>query len=303
MLGARTLSTSGRQLFTIDEFRDTGKPLLEILADPNSIFIKGLARFERRTLYANIVNDRSAVFYTTGISRTDPYTDLTKIKLNYLKGFDNVILDPDTPIEPHEIVQDLTFSARAREFSSRLPLLLAFVIFIPIGVTAFLVNSGIQSYRSTRRIRLHEQGLAGIQASNYRVPLLIEEMQGAVEGVYENLNSAQENEYLTEGSEEMDSDAGSGSTATKAPKRPHSKSSLSRADDPEKSRPAVPTLALAPYQFKMIRTLDEVGFRKYPVHIHKVGHSHAAIISRRDKESYNEGHIVFRHWLDEEFII
>jgi hypothetical protein len=45
--------------------------LLEILADPESIFIKGLAKFERRTLYTNIVNDRSAVYYTTGISKTD----------------------------------------------------------------------------------------------------------------------------------------------------------------------------------------------------------------------------------------
>jgi Putative serine esterase (DUF676) len=44
---------------------------LEVLADPESIFIKGLAQFERRTLYANIVNDRSAVYYTTGISKTD----------------------------------------------------------------------------------------------------------------------------------------------------------------------------------------------------------------------------------------
>lgn len=51
VLGARTLSASGRQLFTIDKFRDTERPLLEVLADPESIFIKGLAKFERRTLY------------------------------------------------------------------------------------------------------------------------------------------------------------------------------------------------------------------------------------------------------------
>jgi hypothetical protein len=54
-----------------DNFRDTGKPLLEVLADPESIFIKGLVKFERRTLYTNIVNDRSAVYYTTGISKID----------------------------------------------------------------------------------------------------------------------------------------------------------------------------------------------------------------------------------------
>jgi hypothetical protein len=100
VLGARTLSASGRELFTVDKFRDTGRPLLEVLADPNSIFVKGLAKFERRTLYTNIVNDRTAVYYTTGISKKDPFTNLDKVKLNYLKDYDDVILDPDTPLAP-----------------------------------------------------------------------------------------------------------------------------------------------------------------------------------------------------------
>ena len=99
-MGARTLSASGRELFTIDKFRDTGRPLLEVLADQDSIFIKGLAKFERRTLYANIINDRSAVYYTTGISKSDPYTHLDRVKLNYLKGYGDVILDPEAPVEP-----------------------------------------------------------------------------------------------------------------------------------------------------------------------------------------------------------
>lgn len=88
----------------IDNFRDTGRPLLDVLADPESIFIKGLARFERRTLYANIVNDRSAVYYTTGISKTDPYTNLENIKINYVRGYEDVIIDvgaPICPIDPH----------------------------------------------------------------------------------------------------------------------------------------------------------------------------------------------------------
>ena len=70
VLGARTLCKSGRQLFGIDKFRDTGRPILAVLADPNSIFMSGLAKFKRRTLYSNIVNDRSAVYYTTGIAKS-----------------------------------------------------------------------------------------------------------------------------------------------------------------------------------------------------------------------------------------
>lgn len=114
VLGARTLSTSGRQLFTIDNFRDTGRPILSVLSDPDSIFIHALGRFQNRALYTNIVNDRSAVFYTTGISRTDPYVDLTKVNLHYLKGYEPVILDPKHSydlIPEHELP---TFSQRIR---------------------------------------------------------------------------------------------------------------------------------------------------------------------------------------------
>jgi hypothetical protein len=207
VLGARTLSASGRQLFTIDKFRDTGRPLLEILADSESIFIKGLAKFQRRTLYSNIVNDRSAVYYTTGISRIDPFTNLEKVKINYLKGYDDVILDPNTPVAPSDPEEsESTFYARFVKSSQttvgQLPFFLAMILFIPFGVIAFLINSAVQSLRSGRRIRLHEKGLAGIQPSIYRVPLLITGMREAVEDVYENLNSAQSHEYLVAGTEE-----------------------------------------------------------------------------------------------------
>jgi hypothetical protein len=293
------LSASGRQLFTIDKFRDTGKPLLEVLADSDSIFIKGLAKFKRRTLYANIVNDRSAVYYTTGISKQDPFVNLGKIKINYLEGYSDVILDPHQPVAPLDS-DETSSSIYERVLKSsqttfgRLPFFLAIIFLLPIGIAAFTINAGIQSFRSTRRIKLYERGLAGIEPGNYRVPLLFSGMRDAVEGAFENLNSSQSNEYMIEGTEEES-----------APDSPSSKSSCRDSHEKNKeSRPHdPPTLALAPYQFRMVQTLDNVGWRKYPVHIHKVTHSHAAIIVRSDRKSFEEGKVVLRHWLDEEFII
>jgi pimeloyl-ACP methyl ester carboxylesterase len=61
VVGARLLSTSGRQMFTVDDFRDTGRPLLAIMADPESIFIHGLSKFKNKILYTNIANDRTRV--------------------------------------------------------------------------------------------------------------------------------------------------------------------------------------------------------------------------------------------------
>ncbi|KAH9892392.1 putative serine esterase-domain-containing protein [Xylariomycetidae sp. FL2044] len=291
VLGARTLSMSGRQLFTIDDFRGTGRPLLAIMADPESIFISGLKKFKRRILYANVVNDRSAVYYTTGIAKIDPYTDTSKIRPNYLKGYENVILDPADPVSP------LTPNAHPKTFSTlttdsltyarQTPTYLFLVLFVPIGIAAFLLNSVVQTLRSTRRIRLHETGLAGIRVDDYRMPIWIKDIRETVEDVYGNINSSQQQSYLAASDdEELDEDE----TEVLALER-------------RQSHPHFPTLALAPCQFQMIAALDKIGWRKYPVWIHKAGHSHAAIIVRHETGRFDEGHVVLRHWTNEEFLI
>ncbi|KAI1303260.1 putative serine esterase-domain-containing protein [Xylaria venustula] len=297
-LGARILSESGRQLFFVDNFRDTGRPLLSILADPDSIFITGLKKFKRRTLYSNIVNDRTVVHYTSMITKTDPYTDLTKIKTNYINGYEDVLLDPTNPVtplpqaSPKSMVSSV--ATNGLSYIKNGPYVLALSILLPIGITAFLLNSVVQTVRSTRRIQLHENGQAGIQIEKYRMPLWMKEFQGTVEDVYENLNSSQKQAYLTPPGEEslddFDSDLDPAATTVLDLER-------------RQSQPHMPTLALAPCQFDMITALDGVGWRKYPVWIHKVRHSHAAIIVRMDKPSFSEGLIVLKHWLTEEFLI
>lgn len=303
VLGARTLSKSGHQLFTIDQFRDTGRPLLAVMADPKSVFMQGLAKFKRRTLYTNIVNDRTAVHYTTGITKTDPYTDLTKVKVNYVKGREPVILDPANPVSflPHEQHKQ-DFQTRARAFASNLPFVLALSVFLPMGVVAFLITSAVQTVRSSKRIELHEKGLAGIDIKTYRsVPLIIKEIRSQIEDAYEELNSSQNQEYLggdaaaVDDAKEVDSEEEDEEEA--APERKHSHRRLSSASQ------TAPTLALTEEQFEMIDSLNGLGWRKYPVWIHKVRHSHAAIIVRMDKPSFSEGEVVLSHWAEEEFLI
>jgi Putative serine esterase (DUF676) len=307
---------SGRQLFLIDKFRDTGRHLIAILADPGSIFIKGLMLFKRRTLYANIVNDRSAVYYTTCISEIDPFTDLGKIKINYLKGYDDVVLDtsdPCTSAEPKKLESTsfyARFATQTRAYLNRVPLTATLAVFIPVGAVVFLVNSAIQTVNSSRRIRLHEAGRAGIEVSSYRIPLLISEVREAVESAYENLNSAQGNDYLaSEGEEEALYSAMQNGTHEKLASSPTLKpstDSVCPSDVTPTPKPQgidIPTLALTPEQFAMIESLDNVGWRKFPIHIHKVGHSHAAIIVRYNRPGLVEGYTVLRHWLDEEFLM
>jgi hypothetical protein len=319
IFGARTLSMSGHQLFLIDDFRSTGRPLLSVLADPNSIFIKGLRKFKRRTLYCNIVNDHSATYYTTGIYKTDPFVDLDAVKINYVPGTEDVIVDPSQPVAPKFDTTALTLYSRTTALVNGVPLFLALVLFVPIGTIAFLINSGIQTVSSTRRIKLHEAGQAGIDLSSYRMPF-ITDIREAVEDVYENLNNAQSAEYLPVSSDEESAHSeilfgddalpsnpdrngngnGSGSSNRSGEKTAlaRRRSSVSRHGGLETQ-----TLALTEEQFAMIDVLDEVGWRKFPVYIHKVRHSHAAIIVRTDKAGFSEGYVVLKHWLDEQFLL
>lgn len=292
VLGARTLSKSGNQLFTVDKFRDTGRPLLSVLADPESIFMSGLRMFKRRTLYMNIVNDRSAVYYTTGIQKTDPYTDIENVKVNFLKGYQDVLLDPKNPVQPSpKIPEPVSFSsvtAATGKWVKRIPFMLTVAVVVPIGIIAYLVNSVIQTIRSASRIKLHETGQAGLNLEDYRMPVWISEIREEVEHAYEALNSSQNQQYLATEDEDTDMDI-------------EDKKLLRR--ERRMSIPAQPTLALAPYQFEMINSLDSLGWRKYPVWIHENRHSHAAIIVRMDKKSFDEGYVVLNHFAKDEFLI
>lgn len=323
VLGARLLSKSGRQLFMIDSFRNTGRPLLSVLADPDSIFIRGLERFKNKSLYANVVNDRSTVFYTTAISRIDPFVQPDDLDITYLKDYDPVILDPDAPVT-YKKKELPTFFRRVagtgQTAITQLPLVIVFAILIPIGTVLFLVNSGVQTVRSQKRIRLHEEGSKDESSGFgiYRVPVMVQDMRSAVEDVFENINAGQSNEYLSGGSEEITGELNS--PRSKSAKMPEMTSILDSSNDDlstastkaastttnEKTRhpsSEFPTLALTKLQFDMINTLDSVGFRKYPVFIHKVRHSHAAMIVRMNRSSFGEGKVVVSHWLEKGFEI
>lgn len=300
VLGARTLSMSGHQIFLIDEFRDTGKPLLAVMADPESIFINGLQRFKRRTLYANIINDRTVVPFTSYISKTDPFVDLDNTKANYVPGYEDVILDPKHPVtrlKPEQKPTTLTSIAHTTvSYAKNVPLVALLAVLIPIGVAGFLANSVYQNARSSRRIRLHELGQAGIKISDYRMPVLMRELRATAEETYESLNNAaHEQEYLGSSDDSEDEARAQGFDKEEA--------EIVALERKQSHQQPTPTLALAPSQFTMINGLDTLEWRKYPVWIHNVRHSHAAIIVRSEVPRFKEGHIVMSHWLKEEFIV
>ena len=305
VLGANTLSTSGRQLFTIDTFRNTQRPLLSVLADPDSIFMLALLKFKHRVLYANIINDRSAPYYTTCIVTTDPFANLDGININYLPDYTPNILDPANPASLKPPDNQPPFINRIANSShtllTRVPVFAILCVLIPIGSFVFLINSGVQTIRSQKRIRLHEQGNAGIGLGSYRIPLMVENARSTMESAFESMNARQRQQYLPSTETEHASNTqgthehGNGFAEKSISMEPTLQRIPSRQSD-------FPTLALTPEQFAMVKALDNVSFRKYRVHIHEVRHTHAAIIVRsQTRKGFDEGKIVVGHWLDKEF--
>ena len=330
----------------IDTFAKTRQPLLSVLAHDNTIFVLALSAFKNRVLYANAVNDRSAPYYTTAISKSDPYATPNAIRINYLKNYEPTIIKSVTHKEP-EATSSSTFWTYLPNTTniilSRAPTFTLFLILFPIGCVLFLLNSAVQSVLSSRRIRLHHKGQAIIETKATGLPLVVENFRRVVVDTFEDIGGRRTEECLSTDSEESgnssENDGQNGLASTtiwtvkngskKFNGRPiqeytfdtsqaptgatnnHNQRGLfhgtdSYSDHPYTQRqepPEFPALALTSAQLEIIETLDRVGFRKYPVYIHNAGRSHAAIIVRSPKKSFDEGKVVVRHWLDEEFEI
>lgn len=316
LFGSRTLSTSGRQLFLIDTFRDTNRPLLSVLADPGSIFMQALSKFKHRVLYSNILNDRSAPYYTTSITSTNPFTNLEDYNVNYLDGYSPNILDSDSPFSPKEssVIEPLynRLASNSRAIINGLPFAALLSIALPVATVALLINSGIQSVRSTQRIRLHEAGKAGIRLGSYRIPLMVEDARSVVEGALISMtNAPPPQQYSSSSINPTNSKNPEKTAGSAAPSSPSTSATSATTTTDVSLNPSTgnflesgfPPLALTESQFIMIANLNDVGFRKHLVHIHKVNHSHAAIILRKSARRYEEGKVVIGHWLEEEFEI
>lgn len=305
VLGSRTLSTSGQQMFTVDDFRGNGRPLLSLMADQNSIFVKGLRMFKHKSLYANTMNDRSVPYYTAGISRTDPFVDLDKVDVHYLPDQDpshRVLLDPQNPVSPRTSKPDqLSLYDRWNQARTTLPFYAIFFTVLPIAVPIFLVNSVYQNYQSAQRVRLHE---AGETSGRFRIRLL-EDAQAMQDRVYERLADQTNEEYLPTPPPEQDgasekiksSSSSSSSSSSTEPKSSKADAKVLARVESTKNTSPFPTLALTSEQFDMIDSLDTVGFVKYPAHIQQHRHTHAAIVVRTQKDGFDEGRAVVRHWV------
>lgn len=274
-IASRSLSISGKEMFALDIFRDTGRSVLALLADPDSIFVAGLRRFQRLSLYSNITNDKNTDYYTTSIQRVDPFADLEGRAANYAKGYDRVMLDPGEPLKPPERGRLPRTGTLSSLLSPRTLLRYAFTaaimpFYIPLLILVGLVYSLVQTTQSRFRISRHESGAAGISIDKYRVPVLVHNATGRA--VLDTL--------------------GYGHPTSQA-----------RSQSWTEALADLQPLALDSQQLAMADGLDTLSWRRHPVWIRNPSKAHEAIIVNSDHTHFEEGWVVLGHFANGEFLV
>ncbi|SCU88052.1 LAMI_0D08570g1_1 [Lachancea mirantina] len=98
------LGNSGKQMFLKDKVkRANGLPLVYLMGMEGSVFYRALQEFRYISLYANVINDKRTAWWTSGISRNDPFFDVTEQngihRFSYIKGYEPIVLDHMKPIK------------------------------------------------------------------------------------------------------------------------------------------------------------------------------------------------------------
>lgn len=79
-LGQYLFGYTGTQMFLTDSQRT-----LVAMADPEQRYVRGLLRFQRHILLANVRNDRTVPFFTSYIADHSPFDQWSVVKIKYLK--------------------------------------------------------------------------------------------------------------------------------------------------------------------------------------------------------------------------
>ncbi|ESK84109.1 lipid particle protein [Moniliophthora roreri MCA 2997] len=288
-LGPKLLSRTGEQFYCVDKWSNTGKPLLEVMADPEFVFYKALASFQHARIYANAIYDTTVPYVTAAIETEDPFADHAKngieIKLdeNYKPIIKSYSLPPVPPAPTPKpvILSPSWFQQRKNKKPSlppflkfRFPLNIVFYAMLPILIPVILALTVIRLSRDARSSRARIKELEKDATHGQSLARVLAQLEREVEGAVVEL---------------MD-EAGSGSTSTLQG------TEISIKVGKKSKEPA----ALSPLQHKIAEQLNTLPLKKELAFIDGVFNSHGTIIMRDVKRFPFQiaGEGVVRHWAD-----
>ncbi|TBU40555.1 putative serine esterase-domain-containing protein [Dichomitus squalens] len=311
-LGPKLLSRTGEQFYVVDKWSKNGRPLLEVMADPNRIFYQALTRFEQVRFYANAVNDVTVPYVTAAIELEDPFLEhaFNGIKIEFDEKYSPILKSytPSTVVEPRPKPRVFTpqwFKSLKPErpllppalqfaFPFNILLILSTPILIPLVLSLVITRFALASRASRARIKLLEKDSE--QSNTERLVHVIGRLEREMEAVAVDMLDAPGSSYDVESSQPPLSTATPAALAdAEADLDAAARTQAEQKQD----------LVLADVQKKIVGWLNTLpGLKKELAFIHPVRNSHAVIISRDVKRfpGHKQGEGVLRHWADH-FII
>lgn len=298
-LGPHLLSRTGEQFYAVDKWSASGRPLLEVMADPERIFYQALSSFERICFYANAINDMTVPYLTAAVETEDPFADydVTGLEVEFEEKYAPIIKSyhlPDTPPPPPP--KPRRFSKEwFQKLQPRIPLPpilranfpynIIIISLLPVILPAFislaLVRLSLDSRKSRGRIRLLERD----ESYRERLVNLVGQMEKQIEdAVVDYMDDAAPAAHRDEPSTSADGTAGPGT-----------------GGKPAKASVATKGVGLTPLQRRMAKHLNTLPrFEKKLAFIDLVLNSHAVVVARDVKRFafHERGHGVLRHLAD-----
>ncbi|KAJ7722437.1 putative serine esterase-domain-containing protein [Mycena maculata] len=289
-LGPKLLSRTGEQFYCADKWSAKGRPLLEVMADPDRIFYQALAAFETIRIYANTLNDVTVPYVTAAIEVEDIFAQQAtnglevEIDEQYAHLIKSYTLPPvPPPPAPKPTMLSPSWFKQTKpsrpflppflqfRFPMNIVLYAALPFLIPVVISMVLVRLSLATRSSRARIKLLESDASSREKLVYILAQLEHQVEGAVV-------------------EFIDDNAG-----TEPTKDPESARKPRCAPKPPSEQPI-----LTPTQRRIAAALNRLPLKKERAYFPHVRNSHAMIVCRDVKnfELHREGEGILRHWAD-----
>ncbi|CAL1714629.1 unnamed protein product [Somion occarium] len=300
-LGPKLLSRTGEQFYAVDQWSARGRPLLEVMADPERIFFQALSSFPHVTFYANAVNDITVPYMTAAAELDDPFAEhlAHHVTIEFDEKY-KPIVKSWTPAPPGSAQPPKPRIFSRKWFESikpRLPPALDFkfpyniiiIVSLPVLFPALLilvvVRLSMDSHSSRSRIKLLEEDESYGHRLIHVVGQLEKSMEDAVAELIDDQGNVEPQLPSTD------------TLADTCPPGTHDQPS--EAQTPQSSSEG--SSLLTPRQRRMVATLNSLPeLKKELAFINPVLNSHATIVAR-DIQKFKHhaiGHGVLQHVAD-----
>ncbi|KAF5383782.1 hypothetical protein D9615_003712 [Tricholomella constricta] len=332
-LGAKLLSRTGEQFYLVDKWSATGRPLIEVMADPDEdrIFQQALRQFEQIRIYANAIHDMTVPYVTSAIEIEDPFalcswhSSSSHAEANHVIA--GMVSHPQTHAATSTTCPSVALSAEyctpfippnaRRQLISHWEVLYSLLpVIIPVTVSLAVVHFSLAARSSRARIRLLEEDESrGQKLINILADLEDEVEHAVVDLIIDNPADSQPTSsssfQITEGKSspqpvqneaiilnEVDMvEEGATTPDTSSTVRTPSASSALITDKKRKQHPREQPI-LSPLQHKIAGWLNQLPLRKELAYFPDVRNAHALIVCRDVKrfEAHRRGEGIIRHW-------